>query len=86
MLPITASEARKNLYKLLKENQRVEIKSSSNIMVLVPKAYFDQLELDMLNREMDEALKGAHKWYTSQEVDAMLAEVFSRQERKKKRG
>lgn len=80
MRTITATEARKQLFQILKEGKRVEIQHPKNSMVLLAKEELDALETELLMKEMDEALAQPHKWYTSEQVDAMLAEVLKRKQ------
>ena len=78
MRTITATEARKQLFQILKEGKRVEIQHPKNSMVILTKEELESLENELLMKEMDEALAQPHQWYTSQQVDAMLAEVLKR--------
>ena len=75
MESITATEARKEIYNLLKAKKRVEIKHKNGTMVMIPKEEFDQLERESLAFEMDHIIATQEK-FTSEEVNAMLATVM----------
>lgn len=84
MEKLTATQARKELLSLVRNGTPVEIQHRENTMVLVPKTLWKQINDDLVNRQMDEALAQSQKRYTSEEVDAMLAEVKQRFEEKKR--
>lgn len=87
---MNATEVRKQWFQLLRSGEAVEIKHAERTMALVPKEalekkdqLIEELEKQLLIKEMDEALSKPHKWYTTQQVEAMLAEVLSRKEEKR---
>lgn len=78
MRAITATEARKHIFQLIKDGEKVEIRHPQRSMILVSKDEFDQLEKEIFMREMDDALERAkgQKRYTTEQVEAMLVEVL----------
>lgn len=88
MRTLNATEARKQWFQIIRAGEEVEITHPERTMALVPKEslekrdqLIEQLERELLIREMDEALAKPHKWYTTEQVEAMLAEVLSQQEK-----
>ena len=78
MEKLTATQARKDLLALIRSGSPVEIQHRENTMVLVPKTLWKTINDELVNRQMDEALEKSHKRYSSDQVDAMLAEVKQR--------
>ena len=78
MKSLTATEARKSLFQIIKEGQRVEIKHPMTPMIILPKQELEQMENELFRKQMEEALQKAkgQKRYTTEQVEAMLAEVL----------
>lgn len=84
MQSYNVTEARKQFSQIINSGKTVEIKHPQNPVIIIPKDDFQAMEDELLMREMDEALERAkgQKWYTSEEVDAMMAEILSRTQEK----
>ncbi|MGK5094045.1 hypothetical protein WDW89_18780 [Deltaproteobacteria bacterium TL4] len=88
MRVMNATEVRKQWFQIIREGEEVEITHPERTMALIPKEELDEknrlineLEKQLLVKEMDEALAKPHKWYTTEQVEAMLAEVLSKKEK-----
>lgn len=87
---MNATEVRKQWFQLIRAGEEVEIRHPERTMTLLPKEelekkdqLIEELEKKLLIKEMDEALSQPHKWYTTEQVEAMLAEVLLQQEEKR---
>ena len=90
MKVMNATEVRKQWFQILRSGEEVEITYPQRTMALIPKeelnkkdTLIDELEKKLLAKEMDDALSKPHKWYTTEQVEAMLAEVLAKKERKR---
>ncbi len=78
------SETRKNLSKIIKSGNPVEIKHPRMSAVILPKSDLDakeqrikDLEIELLMKDMDLVEARGEKTYSTEEVEAMLREVSS---------
>ncbi len=76
---LNVSEARREFSRLIASGETVEVKHPKGTAVIMPKETLQKLENEIINLEMDLALAKPHKWYTSEQVHAMLAEVEEQQ-------
>lgn len=76
MKTINATQARKDIYNLIKEQKRVEIQHKDGNMVLIPKDELEILEREALAHEMDRIIATEEK-FSEEEVNAMLAKVMN---------
>ena len=80
MRTLNVTEARRQFSEIINSGETVEVQHPRHPVVILPKAKFQVLEDELLIKEMDEALERAkgQRRYTSEEVDAMMAEILSR--------
>ena len=76
MQMLSATEARKSLYQLVKQREPVEIQHKVGSMVLLPKEELEQMERDLVAAEMDRIIRSGQPKLTGQEVDALLAKAL----------
>ena len=73
---ITVSQARKDLYTLVKEKTPIEIKHKAGNMVLVPKEEYEKMELELLGLKMDRIVKSNEPIIPAKEVEKIIAKVL----------
>ena len=80
----SVTEARRQFSQIINSGKTIEVKHPKHPIIIIPKEKFQALEDELLMREMDEALERAkgQKRYTSDEVDAMMAEILNRTQEK----
>ena len=73
MKVMNATEARKRWFQLIRSGEEVEIRHPERTMALISKEalemkdqLIDELEKQLMVKEMDEALSKPHKWYTTE--------------------
>ncbi len=76
MQSMNATQARKEIYNLIKAQKRIEIRHKEGAMVLLPKEELDRLERDALAYEMDQ-IRASEEKFTDEQVNAMLAKVMN---------
>ncbi|MGK5095169.1 hypothetical protein WDW89_24560 [Deltaproteobacteria bacterium TL4] len=80
----SVTEARRQFSQIINSGETIEVTHPKHPIIIIPKEKFQALEDELLMREMDEALERAkgQKRYTSDEVDAIMAEILNRTQEK----
>lgn len=68
-------DARENLSKIFKSKKIVEIRHPTHPVVIMPKDQFQAMEDELMMLQMDIAEATSKKKYSTEEVEAMIAEV-----------
>ena len=72
-------ETRKNLSKIFKSGKMVTIKHPTHPVIIMPQEQYFELEKEIMSLQMDLAEAISKKKYSTEEVEAMIAQVKGRQ-------
>lgn len=86
MQTMTVREFRDNLSQIFKSGKPVEIRHPTHPVIVMPKGHYEAMEIDLMMALMDVAEMTSQRKYTSEEVDAMLAQVKATPTKKVSRG
>ena len=77
MQQLTATQARKDFYAILKAKKPVEVKYKEGHAVILPKAEFDQMEMELIKFEIEKVINSGQKILSGEEVETMITEVLN---------
>ena len=69
-------ETRENLSKIFKSGKTIEVRHPTHPVYIVPKDTYLELERELMNLQMDLAEARSRKKYSTEEVEAMIAQVM----------
>ncbi|MBF0236945.1 MAG: hypothetical protein HQM12_04505 [SAR324 cluster bacterium] len=73
---VSVSEARKQLFGLVREHKPVEITHKTGNMILLPKEEYQKMEMALLDAEIERIKKTQHR-VPAAEVEQRIAEALS---------
>ncbi|MEE2716106.1 MAG: hypothetical protein VX610_01645 [SAR324 cluster bacterium] len=74
----TVRKTREHLSQIFKSGKTIEIKHPTNPAILMPKERYLELEKELVNLQMDVAEAQCQKKYSTEQVEAMIAQVKGR--------